>query len=545
MTHGDAPPPIRDGLPAAAAPPSSAAPAGAAQQRLRPDTLDRLPGDVARPRYPRAGLRAGIVHLGLGAFHRGHLAAVNEAALAAGDRRWGIVGVSLRSPDARDALGPQDGLYALALRDIDPADGLPRETLQVIGGLVGLLVAPEDPGAVLDRIAHPDTRIVSLTVTEKGYHHDPATRALRTDDPDVVHDLARPDAPRGTLGFLAHGLARRRARGLGPVTLLSCDNLPSNGDTLRGLLRSFAERVDPALAAWIDAGCRFPNSMVDRIVPRATDADRDRIAARLGLRDAAPVVGEPFLAWVVEDRFAAGRPDWDAVPGVRFVEDAAPWERLKLRLVNAPHSALAYLGAAMGAATIAEAVAVPALRRYAEALLREELAPTLGPLPGFAPDAFCAGVLARFANPALGHTTRQVAMDGSQKIPQRWLAALRERLEAGAPFDRLALALAGWAHYLRGGDAGATAAGPVQDPLAEALLRRLTDGAPGGGAPPAGTAAGEAAPADRSAGRIAALLDFAPVFGDLGGRPDLAAAVARWHRALAADGVRATLERLP
>jgi fructuronate reductase len=515
--------------------------------RLHPGTLDRLPPAVARPRYPRAALRAGIVHLGLGAFHRGHLAAVNEAALAAGDLRWGIVGISLRSPGTRDALRPQDGLYTLALRDIDPADGASRETLQVVGGLVGILVAPEDPGAVLDRIAHPDTCIVSLTVTEKGYHHDPATRALRTDDPDIVHDLRHPDAPRSTLGFLAHGLARRRARGLGPVTLLSCDNLPSNGDTLRGLVRAFAAQVDPGLADWIDAGCRCPNSMVDRIVPRTTEADRRRIAARLGLDDAAPVVGEPFLAWVVEDRFAAGRPGWDAVPGVRFVADAAPWERMKLRLVNAPHSALAYLGASMGVPTIAEAVAVPALRGYAEALLREELAPTLGELPGLDAGAFCAEVLARFANPALGHTTRQVAMDGSQKIPQRWLAALRERRARGEPTEGLALAIAGWAHYLRGGDGGAAAAaGPVQDPLADALARRLaglrasTDAAPGGGRP---VDAAEPSSDGEDAARIAALLDFAPVFGDLGGRPDLAEAVARWHRLLAAHGVRATLER--
>jgi fructuronate reductase len=505
--------------------------AAAGLPRLHPGTLDRLPADVARPRFDRAALRAGIVHLGLGAFHRGHLAAVNDAALAAGDRRWGIVGVSLRSPGTRDALRPQAGLYTLALRDTDPADGAPREALQVVGGLLDILVAPEDPGAVLDRVAHPDTRIVSLTVTEKGYHHDPATRALRTDDPDIVHDLRAPDAPRGTLGFLVHGLARRRARGLGPVTLLSCDNLPANGDTLRGLVRAFAARVDPALAEWIDGRCCFPNSMVDRIVPRTTGDDRDRIAARLGLYDAAPVVGEPFLAWMVEDRFAAGRPDWDAVPGVRFVEDAAPWERLKLRLVNAPHSALAYLGASMGVATIAEAVAVPALRRYAEALLREELAPTLGALPGLDADAACAAVLSRFANPALGHTTRQVAMDGSQKIPQRWLAALRDRRAQGAPAELLALAVAGWAHYLRGGDGGATVTVPVQDPLAEALAQRLAGSGP------------DAAVPDDDA-RIAALLDFGPVFGDLGGQPDLARAVARWYRLLAAHGVRATLARV-
>ena len=275
-------------------------------ERLQPDRT--LPDGVASPRYDRGALRAGIVHLGVGAFQRAHLAVVNEAALhASGDLRWGTIGVSLRSPETRDALAPQTGLYTVAIRDAAD-DGRPRESLQVIGNLLEVLVAPDNPAAVLARLAHDDARIVSLTITEKGYHRGPTSGALDNADADIVHDLASPAAPRTALGFIVRAMQMRRDRGAAPVTLLSCDNLPANGDTLRALTIAFAAHVDDGLARWIEARCTFPNSMVDRIVPRTTDDDRARVSARLGLVDAWPVVGEPFLDWVIEDRFANGRP---------------------------------------------------------------------------------------------------------------------------------------------------------------------------------------------------------------------------------------------
>jgi fructuronate reductase len=495
-------------------------------QRLHPSRLAALPADVVRPRYERAALQVGIVHIGVGAFQRAHLAVVNEAALhASGDLRWGTVGVSLRHADTRDALMPQSGLYTLAIRDAAP-DATARETLQVVGNLLDVLVAPVDPRAVLERIAHPHTRIVSLTVTEKGYHHHPATGALRLDDADITHDLANPSAPRTAIGFIVHALQLRMQRSLPPITLLSCDNLPANGDTLRGLVLTFAAQIDVALRDWIATHCGFPNSMVDRIVPRTTDADRARISARIGQRDAWPVVAEPFLEWVVEDRFVSGRPAWNE-GGARFAPNAEPFERLKLRMVNGSHSALAYLGVMAGWRSVDQALAEPALRHYLDILMRDEIAPTLPALTGLDLNDYRARLLQRFANPALQHQTAQIAMDGSQKLPQRLLGTVRDRLAAHASIDHLALAVAAWFHFLRGVDElGVPYA--IQDPLAAELATQRTH-------------AQAAASVNES---VASFTSFRPVFGELGNEPRFVDAVARQVLSLEQHGVRATLSGL-
>lgn len=447
-------------------------------QRLDPTTLATLPAGVLRPGFDRTGLQPGIVHLGLGAFARAHLLPITDAAIAAtGDLRWGVVGVSLRQPDTRDALAPQQGLYALALRDAAAT------RLQVVGSLLQVLVAPEDPEAVTARLAAPTTRIVSLTITEKGYH-------------------AGPD---GAADFIARALQRRRQAGQGGFTLLSCDNLPSNGQVIRRIVLQCAAALEPGLDTWIEAMCSFPCGMVDRIVPRTTDADRAQIAATLGVHDAWPVVGEPYMDWAVEDRFVAGRPDWTA-GGARFVPAAEPFEQLKLRMVNGSHSALAYLGALAGLRTVDQAVAEPALRGFVDALMREEVQPTLPPLPGLDLDGYRARLLQRFANPALQHRLLQIAMDGSQKIPPRWLAAVRQRLAAGQGIDRLALCVAAWLRFIDGVDEHGQVL-PLDDPLAEALraARRAADGG----------------------------LGFAPVFGELPRDPAFVAAVRRAQQRLA------------
>lgn len=495
--------------------------------RLSSLTVPRGLRDVESPRYGRESLEPRIIHLGLGAFARAHLAVATEAALHASastaDARWGILGISLRQADVRDALEPQEVLYTVAVRDADET-GQPRQRLQVIGCVVGVRLAPASPDGVLEAIASPAARIVSLTITEKGYLRDPASGELQQDHPDVVHDLACPAAPRSALGFIVHGLQRRRERGLGPLTLMSLDNLPANGRSLHRLVRSFAQRVDPTLARWIDSGCSFPSSMVDRIVPRTTESDRERIGAALGLHDASPVVTEPFLDWVVEDRFAAGRPDW-GVYGVRFVEDAAPWERMKLRMVNGSHSTIAYLGAMAGWETVDRAVSQATLRRAVEALMAREIEPTLPPLPGADLSAYRARLLRRFANPALAHRTQQIAMDGSQKMPQRLLAPARERVRAGLPFPLIGLGIAGWLHYLRGHDELGRPY-PIDDPLADTLraLHRQADDV--------------SDPIERAQ----VLTRYAPVFGDLAGHPALVAAVAGPLESLRRRGVVATLD---
>jgi len=501
-------------------------------ERLNTESLPRLPADVEKPLYDRSRLTPGIVHLGLGAFHRAHQAVMTDLAMqASGDLSWGILGVSLRSAATRDALTPQDGLYTLALRDGGP-DGSTREQLRVVGSVLRVMVAEEDPNAVLERIAYPQTRIVSLTVTEKGYSHEPATGYLRWDDPDILHDLENPHRPRSTIGILVYGLALRRERGLPPVTLMSCDNLRGNGDMLRSLVLAFALRVDVALTAWIDTHCTFPNSMVDRIVPGTDDEDRQRITGRLGVEDAWPVVGEPYLNWVIEDKFAAGRPAWETQGGATFVRNAAPYERLKLRMVNGPHSAFAYLGALLGHKTISESVQAPALRDFVDAMMRLEIAPTLKGIPDTGLEEYRRRFLARIANAALRHPTPQVAMDGSQKLPQRLLDTIRDRLRTGDDIQRLTLAVAAWLHYLRGVDEQGGRY-VIQDPLAARLAKLVSR---------ADVAARASAPSAAAHRRAMVLAGFKPVFGELGKSPEFVEALATHLETLREHGVMHAVE---
>lgn len=411
--------------------------------RLSRKTIDRLPPTVKRPDYDLGPVTVGIVHLGIGAFHRAHQAAYTDALLSE-NPSWGICGVSLRSPETRDALQPQDGLYTLAVQDGEGSD------LGVIGSVVELLCAPEDPEAVLRRMADPATRIVSLTITEKGYCHNPATGTLDEGHPDIVHDLANPARPRSAIGFIVEAISRRVSAGIAPFTLLSCDNLPGNGHVLKRIVTQFAELRDPALAAVI-RNVASPSTMVDRIVPATTDGDRSAVAAAMGFEDAWPIMTEPFRQWVIEDDFPLGRPAWEKA-GALFVQDVSAFEFMKLRLLNGSHSTLAYLGYLAGAETVADAMSLPGMEALVEGLMRHEVSPTLPELPGFDLPAYRAELLQRFRNPALRHRTWQIAMDGSQKLPQRLLGSIRDRLHAEAGYDRLALGVAAWMRYARGLD---------------------------------------------------------------------------------------------
>jgi len=438
--------------------------------RLSSRTLAQLPPAVARPRYDRRVVQTGIVHLGLGAFHRGHEAVYTEAALNGGDLRWGILGVAMRSPDVRDALAPQDGLYTVAARADD------SEALQVLGVLTGVRVAPEDPAGLVAAMADPRVAIVSLTVTEKGYGLDPASGDLDAGNADIRHDLDAPDAPRSALGLLTAAIAQRRSNGVAPFTVLCCDNLASNGETLARLVRQFASLRDPSLARFIENEVAFPSTMLDRIVPATTEEDRRQIANRLGLIDRAPVIAEAHNRWVVEDRFPGGRPDW-AAAGVDLVRDVAPYETIKLKLLNASHSALAYLGYLAGHETIADATGDPVFRRFIEAMMDEEVLPTIRVPSSVDAIGYRHEVIARFANTAIRHRCAQIAMDGSQKLPPRLLGTIRDRLAAGAPFPRLALAVAGWMRYVTGTDESGRAI-DVRDPLSERLARIVRDAGP-------------------------------------------------------------------
>ena len=385
----------------------------------------------------------GIVHLGIGAFHRAHQAVYTEDA---GDG-WGICGVSQRSPDVIDRLAPQDGLYAVLVRAPD------TEQVRVIGAVRELRFAGADPAAVLARIADPAVRVVSLTVTEKGYRHDPATGRLRLRDPEIVADIAgRP--PRTVIGQLVRGLAARTA----PVTVLCCDNLPSNGATVRGLVEEFRA----AAAARIGCEVTFPATMVDRITPATTPADLDTVERLLGVRDLGAVVTEPFSQWVIEDSFAAGRPAWDK-GGAIFTGDVAPYESMKLRLLNGAHSMLAYLGALAGYELVSDAI--EPLGGVLGRLMDEDVTPTLAVPGGFDITAYKASLLERFRNPALRHRTVQIAMDGSQKLPQRLLGTVRDRLAAGAEPRWAALAVAAWMRYVWAGATDDGAPLPLDDPL--------------------------------------------------------------------------------
>ena len=311
-------------------------------------------------------------------------------------------------------------------------------------------------------MADPMVRIVTLTVTEKGYLHDPATGRLDEGHPDVVADLANPDAPRSAPGLLAAALAARRAAGVAPFTVLCCDNLAQNGRTVRAVVTRLAALRDPGLGAWVADSVAFPCAMVDRIVPATTEADRDAVARALGLRDAWPVVTEPFLQWVIEDHFPAGRPPFENA-GAQMVADVAPFELMKLRMLNGAHSSLAYLGYLAGLQTVAEVMAQAPCAAFLRALMTQEIMPTLAAPADLA--AYRDALLARFANPGLKHRTWQIAMDGSQKLPQRLLGTIRDRLAAGQPIDRLALGVAGWMRYVAGrDDAGRPI--DVRDPLA-------------------------------------------------------------------------------
>lgn len=496
---------------------------GAGDRRLSLAELDRVPA-AFRPVIDPRQRRVRLVHLGIGAFHRAHQAAYTEEC---GD--WGGCGVSQRSPRVAAELAPQDCLYTLLVRDGT------RSSPRVIGAVREVLYAAADPWAVTARIADPDVSVVSLTVTEKGYRHDPASGRLRLHDPEIAADLAgRP--PRTVIGQLTAGLAARSAAAAGPVTVLCCDNLPSNGPTVRGLVQAYAQayaarHADAAgLPDWIAAQAAFPATMVDRIVPSATADDRADVAAMLGMRDLGAVVAEPFTQWVIEDSFAAARPAWEKA-GAQLVSDVAPYEKVKLRMLNGAHSALAYLGGLAGHEFIAGALADPVLAGCAHELMTCDAAPTLHAPPGMELGGYAGQVIHRFGNTALRHRCAQVAMDGSQKLPQRLLGTIADRIAAGGTPTWAALAVAAWMRHVWTGRTDDGRPFTVDDPMAELFSARLAA---------AGVEAGAAAPAGQAGAVVIALLGIREVFGELTESAAFRELLTEHLGRLARDGARRT-----
>jgi fructuronate reductase len=452
--------------------------------------------------------RAGIVHLGLGAFHRAHQAVYTEEAMAAAGGDWGIVAVAPRSTTMVDTLTAQDGLFSVTTLDGDSAH------TRVVGSLAGVRHLPSHGAQILKMLAHPSIRVVTLTVTEKAYLIDPASGQLR-DDPRLHADLTGEDTPRTVPGLLVRALRARAAAGGPPLAIVSCDNLPSNGIRLRQAVTQALGEEPPG---WVS----FPSTMVDRIVPATTPATLDRAARALGATDLAAVGTEPYRQWVLEDHFPGGRPQWESA-GAVFSSEVTAYERLKLRVLNGVHSTLAYLGALAGRDTIAEAMALPGMTGYLREMIATDVAPTLTPPEGVQISDYAAAVRHRFANPAIEHRTLQIAMDGSQKLPQRIFATVAERRAAGAEPTLLALALAGWMRYCRGrADDGREL--PLDDPMAAQLRAAL---AHAGSSP---TAAVDA---------VFALEAIVPA--ELAADPVLTGLVADRLRQLTRDGVAATV----
>lgn len=399
--------------------------------------------------YDRSELTTGIVHVGVGGFHRAHQAMTIDRLLSQGRAEdFAICGVGLLDQDSAlaDVLTRQDHLYTLVLKHPDGG----REA-HVISSIVDYLHAPQDPEAVIARMARPETRIVSLTITEGGYNIDPATDEFVAEDPQVQHDLANPQAPRTVFGHVVAALARRRAAGIPPFAVLSCDNLPHNGVVARRSFVSFARLLDPELGEWIAEEVSFPSSMVDRVTPVTADADISDLRTRFGVDDAWPVVAEPFFQWVIEDDFPAGRPPFEAA-GADLVPDVAPYEAMKLRCANCTHQALCYVGTLLGYTYGHEALEDPRILAFARSYLSREALPSLTPIPGVDFTAYADQVIDRFSNPEIADTLARIRAFGSDRIPKWLLPVVRDNLAAGRPVEVSAAICALWARYHEGID---------------------------------------------------------------------------------------------
>ncbi len=487
-------------------------------QPLNRQTLNSVHGSVRRPGFDPAALSAGIVHLGLGNFHRAHMARYTQELIQrrTDQRGFGIIGAGLLPGDRRmlDALVPQDGLYSLVERSAD------EETVTIIGSLVGVLFTAEDSGPLLEAIDRPEIRIVSLTVTEHGYCLNRSTKRLDPEHPQIAKDLADPERPHSAPGIIVEAYRRRMAAGAAAFTAMTCDNIQHNGNVLREAVLTLARLRDPALAEWIERNASFPNTMVDRITPVTQADDVAALERDYGIADRWPVFCERFTQWVIEDRFVAGRPAWEEV-GAQFVDDVTPYEFMKLRLLNGSHLAVSGLGRLIGYTFIDESMRDPLVTRYMAALMERETEPTLSPVPGIDLNAYKRTLIERFANPRVKDTVERVNTDAPLNV---LVDPIRDRLGQGAAgsgggIDLLALALAAWMRRIRGEDEGGNPI-EIRHPLAATLREKAIEGGP------------DPRP----------LLGITTLFGELGENEVLVRTVGRWLASLYEVGAAKTLQ---
>lgn len=482
--------------------------------KLSNATLAGLPGRIARPRYDRAGLTPGIVHIGCGNFHRAHQAVYLDDLFNLGEGQdWALLGAGVRAGDAamRAALGAQDYLSSV----IELAPG--AHSARVIGAMTGFVEVAPDNAALIAAMSDPAIRIVSLTVTEGGYFIDPKTGTFSPDHPEIRADAANPDSPGTAFGAIIAALKARRAAGIAPFTVMCCDNVPHNGHVTRDAVTGLCRLSDPELADWITAYVAFPNSMVDRITP-ATGPRERAMAAALGLEDAAPVTCEPFRQWVMEDNFPAGRPALEKV-GVTFTPHVDRFETMKIRILNGGHAIIAYPGGLAGIEHVHEAMADAQIRAFLDKVLSTEVLPIVPPVPGQDLNDYKALIIERFSNPEVADTVRRLCLDGSNRQPKFIIPSIRDRLAAGAPAPGLILSSALWCRYCYGTTEAGAAIAP-NDPSWERLQ----------------------AQAGLARERPEAWLEMPEIYGDLGQNNGLAEAFGQTLSAIWTRGARAVID---
>jgi mannitol 2-dehydrogenase len=484
--------------------------------KLNEKSLSHLPPNVQIPQYDRHQVTNGIVHIGVGGFHRAHQALYLDNYLTeTSDHHWGICGVGLLEFDQkiRDALRPQDCLYTLVERSPN------GDRARIIGSITNYLFAPDNRQAVIAAMVDPKCRIVSLTITEAGYYYIEGTGELDIDHPTIQHDVQHPNEPIGVFGFLTAALNQRCQNGLPPFTVLSCDNLQGNGNIAKKMLTAFAELQDPELAKWIAANVTFPNNMVDRITPATTPPDAEMVRDQFGIDDAFPVVAEPFLQWVIEDNFCAGRPNWETV-GVQMTNDVHPYEMMKIRLLNASHLLIGYLGTLTGYSYVHDVMADPLIRQAVDRLMNE-VTPTLQPVPGIDLDNYKKTLIERFANPKIRDQLPRLCLNSAAKMPKFVLASLRDALQQGGAIEYMSLTIAAWFRTLKGLDDQGRAI-VIDDPMAEVLVQKARSG----GSDPM------------------SLLSLTEIFGDLPQSSQFVETVAKHLHNFDEKGAKATLTHL-